>query len=235
MNEQKLTVVLIRHAQSQWNLENRFSGWADPPLTDVGQAEAIQAAESLKNAGFGFDIAFCSRLQRAKVTMNLVLKALGQENIPQIEDWRLNERHYGQLQGKIKDAATNHTTEEQIWRWRRSYLDKASPLSVDDDRHPIHSDLYRDVPEERLPAVENLAETRVRVAEFWQESVVPRLNEGLRIFISSHGNTLRALLMELSAMEVQEVEGFEIPTGKPILVDYDHHGKFLHWHYLNMR
>lgn len=232
MNSKPYSVVLIRHAQSQWNLENRFSGWANPDLTEEGRSEAEDAANILKKNGYEFDLAYCSRLQRSKHTMDIILNILQQTDIEQVSDWRLNERHYGQLQGKYKDADANNTTEEQIWRWRRSYLDKADPLDKDDERHPVNNDLYSDVPDERLPAVENLKDTRIRVTEFWQDVIEPQMQEKKRILISSHGNTLRALIMELAQMEVEEVEGFEIPTGKPIIVTYDANGSFSDWRYL---
>lgn len=232
MSNQGLSVVLIRHAQSQWNLENRFSGWADPPLTEAGIAEAKRAGTRLLECGWSFDVVFCSKLQRAIATMECILSVLQAKSVEKHFDWRLNERHYGQLQGRLKEPDANHTTEEQIWRWRRGYLDKAKPLDLSDARHPRFSPLYKDVPEARLPSVENLAETRQRVTEFWQEAVYPAILSHRRILVSSHGNTLRALLMELAQMDVAEVEAFEIPTGEPILLSYDDQGRFLHWHYL---
>lgn len=232
MQSDPITVVLMRHAQSQWNLENRFSGWANPLLTEEGEQEAYAAAELLKGAGYSFDIAYYSRLQRSKDTLDIVIKTLGIGRITTISDWRLNERHYGQLQGKYKDADANNVSEEQIWSWRRSYLDKADPLELTDERHPANDQLYSDVPAQRLPAAENLKDTRERVSEFWQEVIIPKVRERSRILISSHGNTLRALMMDLAQMEIAEVEGFEIPTGKPIIVNCDQQGQFLDWHYL---
>lgn len=217
--EQMHGIVLIRHAQSQWNLENRFSGWADPPLTDEGKREAIRAAQLLRNHGFAFEIAYCSYLQRTRQTLDIMLSELEQPNVKIVEDWRLNERHYGSLQGKIKTADANNTTPEQIWRWRRSYLDKAEPLALSDPRHPANDPRYREVERARLPAVENLAETRTRVSQFWYEEIAPIATAGHSILISAHGNSLRALLMELAQMSVDEVESFEIPTGTPILVE----------------
>ncbi len=225
-------VVLIRHAQSQWNLENRFSGWADPELTEVGLLEAEAAGRLLDDRGFCFDNAYCSRLKRSLITLERIFKVMGHKPVPVEADWRLNERHYGALQGRFKTPEDHNTTPEQIWRWRRSYLDKAAPLALEDPRHPTQNPLYSDVDPARLPAVENLQETRARVTEFWRERVVPDITAGKRVFISSHGNTLRALLMELAAMSVEQVESFEIPTGIPIVVQLGSDGTFEDWAYL---
>jgi 2,3-bisphosphoglycerate-dependent phosphoglycerate mutase len=225
-------LVLIRHAQSLWNLENRFTGWADPPLTEEGEAEAMRAGHLLEQKGYRFDLGYCSCLTRAQQTLTLMLKQMHLEGIEVKHDWRLNERHYGSLQGNIKTAAANNTTEQQIWSWRRSYLDKAAPLALDDHRHPAHDPRYQHIERARLPAAENLAETRVRVSQFWSEEVEPAYNTGRSIIISSHGNTLRALLMDLLQMSVVEVESFEIPTGTPILVDRTGTGNGWQWRYL---
>lgn len=225
-------VILIRHAQSQWNLENRFSGWADPPLTPAGEQEAEAAGRLLAQLGCHFDLAYSSRLQRAITTLDLILSAMHHPEIPIHQDWRLNERHYGQLQGTEKTPEAHNTTPEQIWRWRRSYLDKAEILPDDDPRHPRQSELYRDLDPSSLPGVENLAECRVRVEAFWQERVVPDLAANKNLLISAHGNSLRALLMALADMSVEEVEQFEIPTGIPIRLRLDAQGHLLEWFYL---
>lgn len=213
------SVILIRHAQSQWNLENRFSGWADPLLTEEGKTEAIKAAQLLKKRHYRFDLAYCSYLQRTRQTLDIMLAELQQQNVTVKADWRLNERHYGALQGTIKTPEAHNTTPEQIWRWRRSYLDKADPLEPSDSRHPRNDPRYRDVDPSRLPAVENLAQTRERVSEFWRDEIEPAYNAGQSILISAHGNSLRALIMELAQLSVAEVEAFEIPTGTPITLE----------------
>lgn len=227
-----LPVVMIRHAQSQWNLENRFTGWADPPLTAAGIAEAERAAELLRIQGFEFDVAYSSRLQRAISTLDILLERLGQIDLPRYEDWRLNERHYGLLQGIDKAAATAVVGEQQVWRWRRSYEEQASPLLRTDPAHPVHDPKYADVDPALLPGVENLAQTRTRVAAFWQEHIVPCIQRGERVLLSAHGNTLRALLMELANLSVTEVESFEIPTATPIVYNFARDGTPLEWHYL---
>ena len=229
----KTSVVLIRHAQSQWNQENRFTGWADPPLTESGIAEAHRAAEILCECGYQFDVAYSSRLQRAIRTLDILLADLGQTDIPCYADWRLNERHYGALQGVDKAQATAQVGEQQVWRWRRGYHDKAAPLSRRDHSHPIHDKRYADVHPLFLPDVENLAETRDRVMRFWSEQMLPRLRKGERVLISAHGNTLRALLMDLAGMSIAQVESFEIPTATPIAYQFDQDAMPLDWYYLD--
>jgi 2,3-bisphosphoglycerate-dependent phosphoglycerate mutase len=225
-------VVLIRHAQSQWNLENRFTGWADPGLTASGIAEARRAAHDLERHGYVFDRAYSSRLQRAVATRDLILDETGQAHVPRAEDWRLNERHYGALQGLDKTEATARVGEQQVWRWRRGYTDRAAPIVVTDPGHPCNDPAYADVDPARLPSVENLAETRERVVEFWEDTVIPRVRAGDRLLISAHGNTLRALIMALSGMSVDAVEAFEIPTATPIVYTLTPSGRALNWQYL---
>lgn len=229
-----IPVVLIRHAQSQWNQENRFTGWANPPLTEAGIREAQQAGEWLRINGFCFDVAYSSRLQRAIATLDILLAEFGQSQVSHYEDWRLNERHYGALQGVNKAEATMQVGEHQVWRWRRGYEDRATPLLRGDPAHPAHDPLYADVEPQLLPGVENLAQTRARVTAFWNEQMVPHIQQGERVLISAHGNTLRALLMELAGMSVEQVEGFEIPTATPILCRFDANVRLFDWRYLDV-
>lgn len=225
-------VVFIRHAQSQWNLENRFSGWADPPLTAAGEAEAQAAADLLLAKGFTFDVGYCSRLQRAGVTLDIILGQMQITDIPVIADWRLNERHYGALQGKIKTPEANNTTEHQIWLWRRSYLAKAAPLAQDDARHPRRDPRYNAIDPALLPSVENLQETRHRIMDVWNQNILPDALAGKKVIVSAHGNSLRALLMGIAEMSIEQVESFEIPTGIPLLVEMDSRGNYCQWYYL---
>lgn len=225
-------VVMIRHAQSTWNAEGRFTGWADPPLTDLGEAEANKAGNLLKRHGYRFDRVYTSRLKRAAATTDIILQVMDQTDTPVEADWRLNERHYGALQGLSKQDLREQAGDAQVHRWRRGYLDTAPALAADDPRHPKYDAHYADVPRERLPAVENLADTRKRVMEFWQEKVEPALAKGERMLISAHGNTLRALIMALADMSEEEVEQFEIPTGTPIVYRFDAEGRPLSWEYL---
>jgi 2,3-bisphosphoglycerate-dependent phosphoglycerate mutase len=226
-------VILIRHAQSQWNQENRFTGWADPPLTGTGVAEARAAGEWLRINGYRFDVAYSSRLRRAISTREILLEQLDQPDLPRLDDWRLNERHYGTLQGVNKAEAAERVGEHQVWRWRRGYEDRAEPLLHSNPDHPVNNPLYADVDPQQLPGVENLAQTRARVVNFWQEQIAPRIRQGERVLISAHGNTLRALLMDLDGMSVADVESFEIPTGTPILYRFTHDGRPLDWRYLD--
>lgn len=229
-----MPVVLIRHAQGHWNREHRFTGWADPSLTIAGIREAVQAARCLHHHGFRFDAAWSSRLQRATATRDLILARTGERDVQRFDDWRLNERHYGALQGLDKLNAIETAGTDQVWRWRRGYLDRAEPLSLGHPMHPANDERYADVDYRVLPAAENLAETRSRVAQFWREKIQPQIRRGKRILISAHGNTLRALIMELSDMDAAQVEGFEVPTATPILYNFTAHGKPLHWHYLSV-
>jgi 2,3-bisphosphoglycerate-dependent phosphoglycerate mutase len=226
------TVVMIRHAQSQWNRENRFTGWADPPLTDAGVNEAVRAGELLRAAGYQFDTAFSSRLQRAGITLDILLQVVGQTGIDRHQDWRLNERHYGALQGRHKSDVIKQYGEEQVWRWRRGYHDAPTAMLRSDPNHPLQSPLFADIDPARLPDVESLAETRGRVMAFWQEQAMPRIRQGRRLLISAHGNTLRALIMDLAEIGEDEVESFEIPTATPIVYEFDEQGRPVHWRYL---
>jgi 2,3-bisphosphoglycerate-dependent phosphoglycerate mutase len=230
--DKTVDVILIRHAQSQWNLENRFTGWANPPLTQAGFDEARHAALLLKEHGYRFDVAFSSRLIRAQQTLDVILQTLEQTGLPQFQDWRLNERHYGLLQGVNKAEKAKEVGEQQVWRWRRGYEDKAAPLPRTDPSHPVNDPLYHDVDPDLLPDVENLKETRARVMQFWQERIEPYVRLGERVLISSHGNTLRALLMGVANLSVTQVESFEIPTGKPIIYTFNRKAEPLEWRYL---
>lgn len=237
MQHEKLIVpvVLIRHAQSEWNRENRFTGWADPPLTEAGRAEAQRAARTLAEQGWRFDFAWSSRLQRAQQTLSLLLTGIGQSSLPQAQDWRLNERHYGALQGLNKAEVAARVGEAQVLRWRRGYQDRPDALAGDNPTHPRHDPRYHDVAPARLPGVESLADTRARVMQFWSEHVEPRIRAGETLLISAHGNSLRALIMSLAGMPVAEVERFEIPTAMPILYRFDRAARPLAWHYLEPR
>lgn len=225
-------VVMIRHAQSTWNAQVRFTGWANPPLTENGIAEAHSAAALLRKAGFHFDVAYNSLLLRTQQTAQIILQDLGQQDLPIEADWRLNERHYGALQGENKVEMAKKVGEEQVWRWRRGFKDLPPALADDAPEHPKFDPLYKDVAPERLPNRENLAMTQVRAVEFWQEQVIPDLKADKTVLVSSHGNTLRALLMGLSDMSVDEVESFEIPTGTPIICEFSDDYRMTRWRYL---
>ena len=224
-------IVFVRHAQSQWNLENRFSGWADIPLSSKGEAEGQQAAELIASYNIPFDHAYSSMLTRAKTTLDIILKAIPQQ--PDVEiDWRINERHYGALQGMNKTETLEKYGEQQYFRWRRGYADHPPALADDDPRHPRFDALFDELPRDVLPNTESLAGTEKRIGEFWLEKILPQIHEGENILISAHGNTLRALFKHLHNLPVDEVEKLEVPTGKPILYSFDQQGKILHSGYL---
>jgi 2,3-bisphosphoglycerate-dependent phosphoglycerate mutase len=227
------SVVMLRHAQSEWNLAGRFTGWADPGLTAAGRDEAVAAGQALARHGLGFDRAYTSRLRRARDTAELVLRQLGGPAVPLSADWRLNERHYGALQGEDRAAAMARVGEAQVWRWRRGYHDRPPAMAPDHPGHPARDPRWADIDPSRRPNGEGLAQTRERVMAFWREEIEPQLLPGRRLLIASHGNTLRALIMALQGMDVEEVEAFEIPTGVPILYRFSADGRPDGWQYLD--
>ncbi len=228
----KSFVVMIRHAQSAWNRAGRFTGWADPSLTELGCEEAGSAAACLAAAGFRFGHVYSSRLRRARDTAKIILERTGQGRLPIVEDWRLNERHYGTLQGMNKTEMAARVGEAQVWRWRRGFEDVPPPMAVNDPAHPRHDPRWADIDNEQLPSGESLAATRDRVIGFWRERIVTHLSHASPVLISSHGNTLRALLMALDDMSIDEVETFEIPTGIPIVYAFSSDGRPIAWRYL---
>ena len=215
------TLVLLRHGQSRWNLENRFTGWADVGLTDAGRAEARRAGSLLRAQGYRFDRAFTSRLVRATETLEIVLRELGQENLPVEQSWRLNERHYGALEGMGKAAFAAEHGADRLHRMRRGYRDRPPPLAPDDARQRRHCDAYPDLDAASLPATESLADTLARLLPCWNGMILPALARGESILVVSHGNTLRALLKHLEKMSEREIEQFEIPTGVPLVAELD--------------
>ena len=225
-------VVLIRHAQSTWNAQTKFTGWADPPLTELGIEEAQKAGSLLAKSQLSFDDVYTSVLQRAQQTAQIILETTGQTELTPHSDWRLNERHYGQLQGLNKKEIAQEVGEEQVFRWRRGYRDKPEALSEDDSRHPRFDEKYNDVSPERLPAAESLADTQARAMQFWEDTAIPAIKQGKTLLISSHGNTLRGLIMALSNMDEKQVEKFEIPTGIPIIYHLHPDGSPDYWEYL---
>jgi 2,3-bisphosphoglycerate-dependent phosphoglycerate mutase len=208
-------VVLVRHAQSQWNVENRFSGWADPGLSAHGNSEALAAGRLLRAGGMHFDTAYHSLQKRSRDTLALIVRELGREPLGTRDDWRLNERHYGALEGLDKTEVGRRYGEEQVLRWRRGYYDRPPRLDRDDPRHPRFQQRFARVPREQLPDGENLRDTEVRVTTFWREAIMPRVGAGARVLVVAHGNTLRALVRHLEGLAVREVEHLEIPTARP--------------------
>lgn len=225
-------LVLMRHGESQWNLENRFTGWTDVDLTETGREQAWQAGQLLKDKGYSFDLAYTSVLKRAIRTLWLTLDALDLMYIPVHNNWRLNERHYGDLQGLNKAETAAKFGDEQVLIWRRAYAIAPDPLSVDDPRHPRFDPRYARLAAQELPATECLKDTVARVLPFWNDSIAPAIKAGRRVLISAHGNSLRALIKHLDNVSDEEIVGLNIPTGQPLVYELDENLKPIKHYYL---
>jgi 2,3-bisphosphoglycerate-dependent phosphoglycerate mutase len=212
-------LVLCRHGQSDWNLKNLFTGWHDVDLTAKGNEEAIAAGRLLRELGYDFDVAYTSVLKRAIRTLWHVLDQMDLMWIPVIRDWRLNERHYGALQGLNKAETAAKYGDEQVHIWRRSYDIPPPALELDDDRHPSHDRRYAGI--SKLPATESLKLTLDRVLPCWNERIAPELKAGRNVLIAAHGNSLRALVKMLDGISDEEITGFNIPTGIPLAYELD--------------
>jgi 2,3-bisphosphoglycerate-dependent phosphoglycerate mutase len=225
-------LILVRHGQSQWNLENRFTGWTDVELTAQGCREAQQAGELIVAEGIRVDLAFTSLQKRAIKTQNLALEAMEQLWVPVEKSWKLNERHYGALQGMNKSEMAAQFGEEQIFIWRRSY-DVAPPaLEKSDERYPGHDGRYAHLTESELPLTESLADTVARVVDYWTTVVAPQIKQGKTVLIVAHGNSLRALVKHLDAMTPDEINQLNIPTGTPLVYELDDALKPIKHYYL---
>jgi 2,3-bisphosphoglycerate-dependent phosphoglycerate mutase len=214
-------VVLLRHGESTWNRENRFTGWTDVDLTDKGRVEAAEAGRLLKAEGFTFDLAFTSVLTRAIRTCWITRDELDLLWIPVEKSWRLNERHYGALQGLNKAETAAKHGEAQTKIWRRSYDIPPPPLAADDPRHPARDPRYADVPAQELPLTESLKDTVARFLPYWHASIVPAVQAGKRVLIAAHGNSLRALVKYLDNISDEAIVELNIPTGIPLVYDLD--------------
>jgi 2,3-bisphosphoglycerate-dependent phosphoglycerate mutase len=225
-------LVLLRHGESQWNLENRFTGWIDVPLTKRGESEARQSGQLLKEEGFKFDVIHTSVLKRATHTMDICMKEMGIENILIHYNWRLNERHYGALQGLNKAETAAKYGEEQVHIWRRSYSTPPPKLEMDDKRHPKFDEKYSELTPAELPASECLKDTVDRFLPYWFESIMPDIKSGKRVLIVAHGNSLRALVKYLDQVSDEEIVGLNIPTGVPLIYELDDNLNSLKNYYL---
>ena len=212
-------LVIVRHGQSQWNLENRFTGWTDVDLSEQGVQEAIAAGKALKREGYTFDLAFTSVLKRANNTLYHILDELDERNIPIKYSFKLNERHYGALQGLNKDETRQKYGEEQVHLWRRSADVRPPELSKDDERYPGNDPKYKDLSDKQLPLTENLMDTVERVIEYWNSDIKPAIEEGKKVIIVAHGNSLRGLMKYLDNLSKEEVVSLEIKTGSPIVYE----------------
>ena len=225
-------VVLLRHGQSQWNLENRFTGWHDVDLTEQGQAEARAAGQVLKENGFVFDKAYSSLLKRAIRTLWLALEELDQVWLPVRRNWRLNERHYGALQGLNKAETAEKHGEDQVLIWRRSYDIPPPPMEKTDEGYAGNDIRYANMAEEDIPLTECLKDTVDRFLPYWHETIAPEIKAGQRIIIAAHGNSLRALVKYLDDLSEEEVLKLNIPTGMPLVYELDANLKPIKNYYL---
>lgn len=221
------TLVLLRHGQSQWNLENRFTGWTEVDLTGKGRQEARQAGELLRAAGLRFDLAYTSMQQRSMESLALALEALQQPAIPVETAWQLNERHYGALQGLNKAETARRLGASRVMAWRRSYTARPPALEFDDYRHPRFDPRYAGLPPESLPRAESLQDTVARLLPYWRSAIVPAIQNGQRVLVVAHGNSLRALVKYLEDLPEAQIPGLEVPTGLPWVykLDIDLHPK----------
>jgi 2,3-bisphosphoglycerate-dependent phosphoglycerate mutase len=225
-------LVLLRHGESVWNKENRFTGWTDVDLTPQGQQEAAEAARQLQAEGLTFDVAYTSVLKRAIRTLWIVLDRMDLMWLPVHRDWRLNERHYGALQGLNKGETAAKHGEEQVKVWRRSYAIRPPALDADDPRHPRSDRRYAGLAPGDLPATEALADTVRRFLPCWEGVIAPEIRAGRRVLIAAHGNSLRALVKHLDGISDEEIVGLNIPTGIPLVYELDHDLKPLRHGYL---
>ncbi|WP_034302903.1 2,3-diphosphoglycerate-dependent phosphoglycerate mutase [Herbaspirillum sp. RV1423] len=214
-------IVFMRHGESTWNLANRFTGWVDVDLTEKGVAEAKQAGKLLKEAGFTFDLAYTSVLKRAIRTLWTTLDEMDLMWLPVQHDWRLNERHYGALQGLNKAETAAQYGEEQVLIWRRSYDTPPNPLDPNDPRASYNDPRYAGLKREEIPLTECLKDTVARVLPAWNESIAPAIRAGKRIIISAHGNSLRALIKYLDGISDNDIVGLNIPNGQPLVYELD--------------
>ena len=227
-----IKLVLLRHGESTWNLENKFTGWTDVGLSDKGVKEAHISAQSLMKESFSFDIAYTSVLKRAIQTLWIVLEDMDLMWIPVYRSWRLNERHYGALQGLNKIETAKEYGDEQVLIWRRSYDAPPPALAKEDPRHPGDNPRYKDLSEKELPLTECLKDTVDRFLPYWHQTIVPSLKEGKRIIIAAHGNSLRALVKYLDNVSDEEIVKLNIPTGIPLIYELDDNLKPMKHYYL---
>ncbi|MEO8887584.1 MAG: 2,3-diphosphoglycerate-dependent phosphoglycerate mutase [Mucilaginibacter sp.] len=216
-----LKLVLIRHGESVWNLENRFTGWTDVDLSVEGYEQAKRAGILLKKHGYEFDAGYSSVLQRCIKTLHIVLEEMDELKIPVQTTWRLNERFYGALQGLNKTETVEKYGVEQVQKWRRDPNEDPPPITRDDKRYPGFDPKYKDLTEAELPLTENLTQTMSRVLPYWQETIMPALQQKQRLIICAHGNSLRALIKYLDNLTDEDVSQLEIPTAQPLVYELD--------------
>jgi len=226
-----IKLVMIRHGESTWNKENRFTGWTDVPLTEQGINEAKDAGEILRKENYHFDVAFTSVLKRATETLRYVLEGMG-ITIPVFSSWRLNERHYGALQGLNKSEMAQKFGEEQVLLWRRSYDIQPPALTKDDERYPGKDPHYITLKEHELPLTECLKDTVARVLPYWETEIVPQLKKNKKVLIVAHGNSMRVLVKHLDTIPDDDIVSLNIPTGIPLVYELDDALKPIRHYYL---
>ncbi len=214
-------IVLLRHGESAWNRENRFTGWTDVDLTEKGVGEAYRAGELMKKENFAFDKAYTSYLKRAVKTLNGVFDAMDQDWIPVEKDWRLNEKHYGQLQGLNKAETAAKYGDEQVKIWRRSFDVAPQPLTEDDPRNPRFEARYDSVPDNMLPRTESLKDTIERIMPYWKETIFPSLKDAEEILVVAHGNSLRGIIKHLKGISDEDIVNLNLPTAVPYVFEFD--------------
>jgi len=227
-----MKLVVVRHGESVWNKENLFTGWTDVGLSDRGVREAREAGRTLIAEGFDFDICFTSYLKRSIRTLNLALEEMDREWLPVRRDWRINEKHYGALQGLNKAETAVKYGDDQVLVWRRSYDIRPPALADDDPRNPADAPMFRDVPAGSLPLTESLKDTVERVIPFYEEELVPLMRQGKRSLIASHGNSIRALAKHLESISDADIVKLNIPTGVPLVYEFDADLKVVDKYYL---
>jgi 2,3-bisphosphoglycerate-dependent phosphoglycerate mutase len=225
-------LVLVRHGQSTWNLENRFTGWTDVDLTDLGRSEAKEAARLLLEDGYDFDVIYTSVLKRAIKTLAIIQDEMNLDWLPVTRAWQLNERHYGSLQGLNKAETAEKFGEEQVKIWRRSYDVPPPPLELTDERHPRFDRRYASLTAEQLPATESLKLTLGRVLPYWHSTLVPEIKSAKRVLVVAHGNSIRALIKYLDDVSDAEITELNIPTGLPLVYELDSDLKPIRHYYL---
>lgn len=214
-------LILLRHGQSAWNLENRFTGWTDVPLSAKGREEAAEAGRKIREAGLEPDFYFTSYLRRAIHTLQIVAEVIERDWIPVVKDWHLNERHYGALQGLNKADTANKFGEKQVHEWRRGFDERPPLLTRDDPRFPGNDPRYVRLTDDELPLAESLHDTIARVRCCWEERIVPALIDHETVLVAAHGNSLRALIMMLRHLSADEIQKVELPTGTPLVIELD--------------
>lgn len=219
-------IILLRHGQSTWNLENRFTGWTDVDLTDLGIQEAKEAGRLLKKEGFRFELAYTSFLKRAIKTLNFVLEEMNLDWVPVYKNWRLNEKHYGALQGLNKQQTAQKYGEEQVKIWRRSYDVRPPALQLDDPRAPSQDPRYWGIEPQHLPLTESLKDTVKRIVPYWQTEILPKLKTQDQLLIVAHGNSLRGILKHVKQISDTEIIHLNLPTAIPYVLEFSPQGKF---------